>query len=203
MLYIIAGRYKNRKIQSPKHTLTRPTTNKLRGALFNICQTYIEDASFLDLFCGSGAMGLEAISRGAAQATFVDEAKASLQCVRENIQSLGVEKQAHPLWGEASTVLKKLAKQGDQFDIIYIDPPYETKGLSEEILRIIDESTLLKVEGRLFIEESKAMVIDKEKWLTLQLESARKMGRTQLVQFKKISYPQPPCSHQHELLDKY
>lgn len=192
MLYIIAGRYKNRRIQSPKHTLTRPTTNKLRGALFNICQTYIEDASFLDLFCGSGAMGLEAISRGAAQATFVDEAKASLQCVRENIQSLGVEKQARPLWGEARAVLKKLAKQGEQFDIIYIDPPYETKGLSEEIISMIDESNLLKVEGMLFIEESKALLIDKEKWLTLQLESARKMGRTQLLQFKKISCSQSP-----------
>lgn len=185
MLYIISGKYKNRKIQSPKNSETRPTTSKLRESLFNICQSYIEQALFLDVFCGSGAMGIEALSRGALQATFIDANRESIRCVRENLQLLEIENKAHLLLGDAVSCLKKLEKQERSFDIIYMDPPYAIEGLSLELVKIIDQSQLLKVDGMLFMEDSRGVLIDKEGWHTLQFMSARTMGRSQLVQFKK------------------
>ena len=185
MLYIIAGKYKNRKIISPKISQTRPTTSKLRETLFNICQTYIDNTSFLDVFAGSGAMGLEALSRGARKATFIDENRECMRCIRENLQLLDMEKCGQPLLGDAFLLMRKLEKQGEKFDIIYMDPPYGVEGLQAKLIQTIDTSNILLPGGMLFIEDSKATLMDKDKWLTLQLKSVRAMGRSQLLQFEK------------------
>ncbi len=183
-MHIISGKYKNRKIIAPKTDETRPTTSKLREALFNICQSYIENAYFLDVFAGSGAMGLEALSRGAQKASFIDENRDCVRCIRENLQALELEKIGHILHGDAFTLMKRLDSQGEKFHIIYLDPPYG-KNLPEELIQMLDESTLLLPGGMLFIEESKASLIDKGRWHTLRLKSERKMGRSQLLQFEK------------------
>lgn len=187
MLYILSGTFKNHKILSPKGLETRPTTSKLRESLFNICQNYIEDAYFLDVFAGSGAMGIEALSRGAKQVTFIDESRESIRCIRENLRSLGIENQGQPLLGQAFDMIDKLNKQQQKFDIIYMDPPYGIEGLAVKLIKRIDEGCLLKPHGMLFIEESKTALIDKEGWHTLRLKSARKMGRSQLLQFEQMS----------------
>jgi 16S rRNA (guanine966-N2)-methyltransferase len=186
MLYIVAGKYKNRKISSPKSQQTRPTTSRLREALFNICQTYIEKAKFLDVFAGSGAMGLEALSRGAQEAVFIDGQRECIRCIRENLQALDLEGCGRPLQGDALALLKKLDQQREKFDIIYMDPPYQIAGLPMELIKTIDETSLLKPGGMLFIEDSKHVLIDNEGWNTLQIKSARKMGKSQLLQFEKI-----------------
>lgn len=185
MLHIIAGKFKNRKIKTPKSQDTRPTTSKLRESLFNICQNYIEDAFFLDIFAGSGAMGLEALSRGAKKATFIDGNRECIRCIYENLQSLGIENAGKVLHGDALLFLERLDKQKETFGIIYMDPPYEIEGLPKNLIKLIDESDLLLRGGMLFIEESKASLIDKEGWRTLRLISTRLMGRSQLLQFER------------------
>lgn len=184
-MYIISGNKKNHKISAPKGLETRPTTSKLREALFNICQSYVANAHFLDVFAGSGAMGLEALSRGAQRAVFIDGNRESIRCIRENLQSLNLESQGQPLLGDAFILLKKLDKQGDKFDIIYLDPPYGKGEISEKLIHTIDQSNLLSIGGMVFIEDSQEALIDKEGWLTLKLKSARRMGRAQLLQFEK------------------
>lgn len=184
-MYIIGGTKKHRAIKAPKGHETRPTTSKLREALFNICQNYIGNAQFLDVFAGSGAMGLEALSRGAKQAFFIDGNRDCIRCIRENLTALDFENQGHPLLGDVFLMLNKLRKQDEKFDIIYIDPPYGKGDTSEKLLDLIDQSSLLVEGGMLFIEDSREALIDKDKWHTLQLKSSRRMGRAQLLQFEK------------------
>src|SRR5436305_1632219 len=101
---IIAGTFKNRRLIAPKGDATRPTTEQLRESLFNICQHYLEGAHFLDLFAGSGAMGLEALSRGASYATFVDNNKESVGYIHANVEALKVGGHSKVICGDVFTI---------------------------------------------------------------------------------------------------
>ncbi len=125
-LRLIGGLWKGRPLKTPKGPQTRPTQGMLRGAVFNICQSQIEGACFLDLFAGSGAMGLEALSRGASHATLVEHDREAAQCIRSNIEVLGADKLTTLLTTDVAKALALLAKKETRFDIIYIDPPYDT-----------------------------------------------------------------------------
>lgn len=183
-MHIFSGKHKNRTIQAPKGLQVRPTSGRLREAVFNICQAYIEGALFLDVFAGSGAMGLEALSRGAAQATFIDSSKESIRHIQANIIDLGEEEHTKVLCGNAFLMLEKLEKQGQQFDIIYLDPPYDSfLQYSTKILSMIDSSKILKPNGVLFIEDSTASIPRTEGLVTLILKSSRNMGRSALHQY--------------------
>jgi 16S rRNA (guanine966-N2)-methyltransferase len=192
-MHIIAGTKKHHKIATPKGKQTRPTSERLREALFNICQAYIDNARFLDLFAGSGAMGLEALSRGAGFCSFIDISRESLRCIQENIIKLEFENHTKVFSGDVFTQLKRLAKHGEQFDIIYADPPYglpvQSKGeslcYSDLVLKIIDETNLLTPSGMFFIEEEQAYKPKIEGLQNLQLVSSRKSGRSALHQFQK------------------
>ena len=131
-LRILGGTFKGRLLKSPSEKTTRPTQGVLRAAVFNICQHEIEGATFLDLFAGSGAMGLEALSRGAKSATFVEKDKAAATCIRENIELLGVKEKTEVLCAPVNAALNKMTKP---FDMIYIDPPYDTE--IQEVVEII------------------------------------------------------------------
>ncbi len=190
-MYIIAGAYKHRKIATPKGLATRPTAGQLRGALFNICQNYIEGARFLDLFAGSGAMGLEALSRGAVSATFIDSDRESIRCIQQNLRNLKLEGQARVLSGDVFHLVKKLAEQGAQYDIIYVDPPYgaSSKLMGKDILHVdqvmqlIDKGTLLAPAGELFIETASDAPPTIATLQRLTLASSRRMGLASLHQF--------------------
>jgi len=169
MIFIISGRFKKRKLVTPKGLTTRPTLNKVRETLFNICQGEIEGATFLDLFAGSGAIGLEALSRGAASVTFVEKDRAAFQALAENIKMLGVERETRLIKGDVFKTIEHLAA----FDIIFADPPYG-QGFGERLLPLIIEHALLN--RSLFIEESSELGEQEG----LQLQSIRKTGRTKL-----------------------
>ena len=186
-MHIFAGKFKNRTLQAPKGSTTRPTSGRLREAVFNICQTYIDGSEFLDLFAGSGAMGLEALSRGAVHATFIDNSKDSTRCIQSNVQHFNVEEMTEVLGGDVFLMLERLKKHNRQFDIIYVDPPYDSpSSYSERIIHLIDSSDLLKNGGNLFIEDSTASMPTLGLWQHLKHKSSRKMGRTVLHQFGKI-----------------
>ncbi len=174
-MHIIGGKYKKRPLESPKGDQTRPTTSQLREAVFNICQQSIENATFLDLCAGSGAMGLEALSRGARHATFVDSSRTAITCIKKNIATLKVESQTTVYLTDA---LKALHKFDTTFDIIYLDPPYGL-GLSLPILTFLDSHPLLNPGGTLFIEEANLKL---PPLTTLTLKSARSIGPAQLFE---------------------
>lgn len=177
---IISGKFKKRKIITPKGMETRPTSSRLRGALFNIVQTYIEGARFLDLFAGSGAMGLEALSRGASWATFVEKNPDASKTIRLNIKTFELENQTSVLTGDCLHFIQRLPNMEAPFQIIYLDPPYEK--WDPEILTFIDTTKILSEGGYLFIEEAKK---PEQELLTLELISERSAGRSKLFQYQK------------------
>lgn len=152
MIKITGGRFKNRKLTSYSNTL-RPSSSILRQALFNILQEQIQNCSFLDLFAGSGAVGLEALSRGANFVVFVENQK-SLPCLRKNIEILEVKETVLILNKDAFRALPYLQKKGLSFDIIFLDPPYPLfSSCPEKIEKLVAKSVgSLKKEGQLFLE---------------------------------------------------
>lgn len=188
VLTLIGGQFRNRPLKSPKGTATRPTSALLRKSVFDICSPFIADARFLDLYAGSGAMGLEALSRGAQHATFVDTDRYALQCIRENIQLFHLESSTRVVKEDALLALKRLQKEGEQFDIIYIDPPYNLASYLPLILEFLDASTLLSAEAIVFFEEGAPPLSTLTQTPTTQLflKDSRKFGKSLLHQYRKI-----------------
>jgi 16S rRNA (guanine(966)-N(2))-methyltransferase RsmD len=119
---VIAGRYGGRRLQAPPGTATRPTSDRVREALFSILGARVVDARVLDVFAGSGALGLEALSRGAASATFVDSAPAALRALRANVAALGAD--AEVVRADALKWLRAASAGARQYDLVFLDPPY-------------------------------------------------------------------------------
>ncbi len=119
---IVAGRWGGRRIAAPRGGATRPTSDRVREAVFSILGDVVPGARVLDLFAGSGALGLEALSRGAAAAVFVDSAPAAARAVRTNLEALGVD--AEVVRADAVVALRSAARAGHQYDLVLLDPPY-------------------------------------------------------------------------------
>jgi 16S rRNA (guanine966-N2)-methyltransferase len=189
---IIAGLYKNRTLKTPKGLLIRPTSEKLRSSFFNIIQQIIQEAEFLDLFAGSGAIGLEALSRGAAKATFIDSSRDSIQCIKKNLSALPAQKNSDVFQGDVFLMLERMIKQGRTFDLIYADPPYDAHSFfqgfpisySERLVKMISGSFLLKKEGMLFIEDAKHAKGLSHDFENLEFISSRQFGRSVLLQYR-------------------
>jgi 16S rRNA (guanine966-N2)-methyltransferase len=195
-MHIIGGFYRNRKLVAPKGSLTRPTAGSLRESLFNICQGYIQGARFLDLFAGSGAMGIEALSRGASHAVFIDSSREAIKCINKNLQTLEIENQSTVIYSSVFHQLERWSTESiAPFDIIYVDPPYnetlekqgQMVGYTQRIIEMIDQSPLLVPSGLLFIEEAKEVAPPPESLSTLRLKNSRRLGRSMLYQYEKIS----------------
>jgi 16S rRNA (guanine966-N2)-methyltransferase len=135
---IIAGLYRSRRLKSPAGLATRPTSDRLRETLFNVLAPRINGVRFLDLYAGSGAVGIEALSRGAAAVTFVERSSSALKILRENLQNLSIDKHAHIYTGTAGAFLRSAERGG--FDIVFLDPPYDLAGEYESTLTLLSES---------------------------------------------------------------
>lgn len=122
MIQIQGGEFRSRVLETPKGAATRPTSSKLRAALCDASQGLIEGARVLDAFAGSGAMGLELLSRGAAHATFVENDKRAFQTIQRNIEALKVKDRSTLLFG---SVFKHLTEWNQTFDLVFLDPPYD------------------------------------------------------------------------------
>lgn len=177
---VSGGKFKNHALRAPKGLSTRPSTGRVRESLFNICQFSIEGCAFLDLFSGSGMIGIEALSRGAAKATFVESGKEALLCIKENLKKLKLENQALVISGDALKVSKKL----EGYDIIFADPPYALESM-DELIQIMDDYPVLNGGGILFIETGKSTRFTLKESSTLVLEKTRSYGNTTLHQFIK------------------
>jgi len=148
---IIAGTYRSRTLQAPEGMATRPTSDRLRETLFNVLAPRIEGARLLDLYAGSGAVGLEALSRGAAQVVFVERAPAALSVLRINLERLGVRTGFRI---QSSAVGAFLRKGAGPFDLIFLDPPYDADQEYAATLGLLGgAASSLLAEGSLVIAE--------------------------------------------------
>ena len=122
---VIAGALKGRRLVTPKGDRSRPTADQVRIALLDTLTPWLTDARLLDLFAGAGGVGFEALSRGAAHATFVEKDPRAVGALRENVETLGVRAHARILRGDVARELVRLHAEGARFDIVFLDPPYE------------------------------------------------------------------------------
>ncbi len=130
---VITGTARGRKLITLEGDDVRPTTDKVKESLFNIIQFDVEGASFLDLFAGSGQIGIEALSRGARQVVFVDKSKKSIDVIRQNLKTTGFEKNAVVTGGDSIAFLQR---RKEKYDIAFLDPPYST-GLLQKALEFL------------------------------------------------------------------
>ena len=121
---VIAGEYRSRILRAPQGLEVRPTSDRLRETLFNVLTPRTEGAVFLDLYAGSGAVGIEALSRGAAEVIFVEQAEGSLRAIRANLASLKIQSRYGLEARSAAAALRNLAERGPQAGIVFLDPPY-------------------------------------------------------------------------------
>ena len=140
---IIAGFARGRTIVAPKGQDTRPTQDHVRESLFNILQRDIPEASVLDLFAGSGALGLEAISRGASEATLVDCAMDAIECIHHNVEMLHAESQVKVVKSDWKAALSKLASEHRQYSLVFLDPPYKMTDTPAQCAMMADAHMLL------------------------------------------------------------
>lgn len=147
---VIAGAAKGRRLRVPKRKGVRPTSEYLREALFDILGSSVRGVHFLDLYAGSGAVGIEALSRGAAEVIFLEQDPTCLQVLRENVEMTGLRKR-RVVAGDVLRALPRLARQGESFDIIFLDPPYGTD-LAIRTLDVLASGDLLRPSGVVIVE---------------------------------------------------
>ncbi len=143
---IIAGALKGRRLIVPRGTTTRPTADQVRIALMDALTPYLAAARLLDLFAGAGGVGLEALSRGAAHATFVERDARAAAALRDNIAGLGLGTQTRVLREDIGRALSRLEREGERFHLVFLDPPYET-GLAAAALTSLAGGVLLTAPG--------------------------------------------------------
>lgn len=158
---VVAGEAKGRRLKTPKTTGTRPIIDRVKTALFDILSVRVEDARFLDLFAGTGSVGIEALSRGAASATFIELNAAALKLVRENLQITGLADRAETVHADAFKFLQAhtVDTEGNsarfagprQYDIIYVAPP-QYKGMAARALALLDKSSLIPDTGLVIVQ---------------------------------------------------
>lgn len=147
---VIAGTKKRLPLKTVPGMCTRPTTDRIKETLFNMISNELYDASFLDLYAGSGQMGIEALSRGAKEVYFIEKDKRALQCIRDNLLFTKLSEQAKVLSGDVLLTLHTFADDVE-FHIIFMDPPYQAQ-CEEEVLKLISEKKLLTNDGCVIIE---------------------------------------------------
>ena len=182
---VIGGNARGRQLKVPKGQALRPTAGRVKESLFDILPHDLSGAKVLDLFAGTGNLTIEALSRGAVEAILVDSSAQSGKAIRENLRRLNLASRGKLWMMPVTRALPLLARQGETFDLIFMDPPYERR-LIEPALKIIDKETLLRDSGVLIAEHSvrEPITFHLE---TLNLTDQRRYGSTTLSFFRPIT----------------
>lgn len=175
---VIAGKARRLQLRTPEGFETRPTTDKTKETLFNMLNPYLADSDFLDLFAGSGAIGIEAISRGVKYAAFVEDNKAALECIKANLRTTHLEEFAEVIAHTAVEAIRIMEIRGKVFDVIFMDPPYNHM-MEKDVLLALQHSniiycdTIIVVEASLktnfdYLENTKFRIYKKKEYKTNQ-----------------------------------
>jgi len=179
-LRIIGGQFKGRKLRSVRGTRTRPTSDRTREAIFNIIGFQVRGATVLDLFAGTGALGVEALSRGARSAVFIDISSQSISILRENLAAIPLESQTRVIQWDLTRNLNCLNSIPLVFDLVFMDPPYN-KNLIGPSLGHLHTSQSLGNGARIIVEHSHLEPVRLDP-LPFEIVDQRKYGKT-LVAF--------------------
>ena len=152
---VIAGKYRSRRLTAPQGMDTRPTSDRLRETLFNVVGAAVEDSVWLDLFAGSGAIGIEALSRGARSVYFVESSARAARAVRSNLAALKIEEGFELIERDVSLALRMLDSQAIGCDFCFLDPPYRERADYEQVLGFLSQSRLLTPESLAIAEHDK------------------------------------------------
>lgn len=180
---VISGSLKGRTIKGFNIVGTRPTMDRVKESVFGSIQDYIRDSVVLDLFAGSGNLGIEAISNGCGHCYFVDNNKTCIKCIRDNLESFGVMDKAILLSMDYKKALNFFFSEGISFDVIFIDPPYDYRNIND-IVEIIDKGNILNKGGILVLEFRYDNVIVNDS--IYSLHKNKKYGDKFVYIYKKI-----------------
>ena len=175
---IISGTLRGRSLNAPKGQGVRPTSDQVKESLFNIIGPKIVQATVLDLFAGTGNLGIEAISRAAARVVFVEKVLTHFQVLKRNLSDCGVEAKSDAYCGDANTMLRVLQRKYGQFDVIFLDPPYRHTKMLREVIAQIVRRELLAEDGLLIVEHAQTFTPPTEAGDLLRLEKTRRFGDT-------------------------
>lgn len=180
---IISGKAKGTKLYTLQGDNTRPTLDRVKESIFNIIQNQIPEAIVLDLFAGSGAIGLEMLSRGAKKAILCDKSKEAIAIIKKNIEKTHMEEKIELYNTDFKECIEKVSKE--KFDIIYIDPPYETNFIEKSLEKII-KTNIIQENGIIILETDDEKRIKKEiEKIDVTIIDERKYGRANIIFLSK------------------
>lgn len=180
---IISGKAKGTKLYTLQGDNTRPTLDRVKESVFNIIQNQIPEATVLDLFAGSGAIGLEMLSRGAKKAILCDKSKEATAIIKKNIEKTHMEEKVELYNTDFKECIEKVSKE--KFDIIYIDPPYETNFIEKSLEKII-KTNIIQENGIIILETDDEKRIKKEiEKIDVTIIDERKYGRANIIFLSK------------------
>lgn len=179
---IIGGEKRGQRLAHPQGSGIRPLRDRVRTALFDTLGEAVVGAEFLDLFAGTGAVGLEALSRGATHATFVDSSAQAIQLIRENAARLGYSRRVEIIHGDVIQVLHSLSRRGRKFHVVFIGAPYNT-GLARQALQALAQTPPLVLQALVIAETFHKDVLEDD-FHPLELLCSRTYGETRLTYFR-------------------
>ena len=183
---VIAGAMKGRRLVAPRGRATRPTADQVRIALMDTLTPWLPGARMLDLFAGAGSVGLEALSRGAAQVTFVERDARAFAALEQNVKTLGLDAVARRLRLDVDRALARLAAEGARFEIVFLDPPYEPDLVTATLERLGEGAVV--AAGALVIAQHFTKRPPPESVGALAAFRARRFGETTLTFFRAGEY---------------
>jgi 16S rRNA (guanine966-N2)-methyltransferase len=182
---VIGGVYRGRRLRTIGGRTVRPTSDRLRETLFNILAPKISGSSFLDICAGSGAVGLEALSRGAASVTFIDRSRTACAVIDANLNALGIKRNVTTLNRDAVSALKRLEQEPARFDVLFFDPPYASE-IYGQVMKQLSMGELLSPDAVVIIEH-RAKTPPQPEYDKLRLFRTVKQGESALAFYETVT----------------
>lgn len=182
---VIGGSLKSRKIQFPKSKLTRPMTDRTKETLFNILGGLVDGKHVLDLYAGSGSLGIEALSRGAMDVTFVDKADWAVRVIEKNLAELELEECCEVMQGEVLRSIDRLKRKGRKYSLIFVDPPFQ-KGLVKKTLLKLQHSDIVSPFAQIVVGHTKHEPLPVEDLTSFNLTRTKRIGQAYLSFLFKV-----------------
>lgn len=181
---IVSGSARGRPLKGPKGPGIRPTADRVRETLFNVLGQYLEGGQVLDLYAGTGALALEALSRGAERAVLVDSGREALGLIRENAAALGFAERCEVIPSDALRALDRLGREGRRFALVFADPPYAQKAIAD-LLQGIVRTEVLEPGGTVVLEHGKHEPVPEREGALAQVDQ-RAFGETRVTLYRVL-----------------